>query len=211
MAEPNQLSKSCIACGEEKSLSAFLQISGPQGTTYGNVCAQCRGSELDKKVTIPLEEGESETSSSPKLTLTIDAKVKVHVDQVNKQKNQQKSEQNVSERKKGEKITDDKTKRSELIEKLEKEHRTKYIEVKQSFLSHRGQSQTPEIMQKREALTKAIFLQQQNSEKKVKNEEAQLQHEQKLGSTDLSATAIDPRELKYQGEFLNRLKFMGGR
>lgn len=36
------LSKTCSVCGLQKSLSAFLELTGSQGTTYGNVCSACR-------------------------------------------------------------------------------------------------------------------------------------------------------------------------
>lgn len=48
MGKPsNPLYKTCSSCGLQKPLSAFLQLSGTKGTTYGNVCASCRKSESE--------------------------------------------------------------------------------------------------------------------------------------------------------------------
>jgi hypothetical protein len=64
----NQLSKTCINCGLQKPLTAYLQIAGAEGSTYGNICSTCRGSGLGKKVTLPVMEDTSSSSSSTGLT-----------------------------------------------------------------------------------------------------------------------------------------------
>ena len=43
MSKPNlSLTKTCSSCGQQKPLSAFLQLAGAKGSMYGNICASCR-------------------------------------------------------------------------------------------------------------------------------------------------------------------------
>ena len=49
MSNPNlSLMKTCSSCGKQKPLSAFLQLSGKEGATYGNVCSICRKTAIEK-------------------------------------------------------------------------------------------------------------------------------------------------------------------
>lgn len=68
----NSLSKTCAICGLPKPLSAFLQLAGPQGTVYGNICAHCRKAQANQP---PTPEPEDRTRSST--GFKIDAKAKV--------------------------------------------------------------------------------------------------------------------------------------
>ncbi len=70
------LTKTCMNCGQQKALSAFLEMSGTEGTAYGNICSTCRKTTLDelerRKKTDA--EGSTTTESGHK----IDTKAKVH-------------------------------------------------------------------------------------------------------------------------------------
>lgn len=46
--QPPILKKTCANCGLQKPLTAFLQLSEPHGTGYGNVCADCRKRDTEE-------------------------------------------------------------------------------------------------------------------------------------------------------------------
>ena len=58
----SNLTKTCSGCGLQKPLTAFLEVAGPQGASYGNLCADCRKAQMDKAVAAPKEPEESTTS-----------------------------------------------------------------------------------------------------------------------------------------------------
>lgn len=66
------LFKTCSACGQQKPLSAFLQMTGPNGTTYGTICTDCRKANADK---LPAQEQDETTTSNT--GLKVDSKAKV--------------------------------------------------------------------------------------------------------------------------------------
>lgn len=50
MSNTNQhLTKNCISCGQQKPLTAFLELTSDKGTQYGNVCSSCRRAHLEKE------------------------------------------------------------------------------------------------------------------------------------------------------------------
>ena len=68
MTNLKKLTRTCSACGIEKPLSAFLQISGTQGTLYGAICATCRSAGITgKKPTTSLDEGTTSASSGSRI------------------------------------------------------------------------------------------------------------------------------------------------
>src|ERR1700722_17983588 len=101
----NQLSKTCVSCGLQKPLTAFLQISGPEGSSYGNVCSTCRGSGLGRKIVIPAVEEEHSTSSTG---LKIDAKAKQQIEREKKRKSEEKNVLEHKEEQKHEKESQEK-------------------------------------------------------------------------------------------------------
>ena len=130
MSNPNfSLTKTCTNCGLQKPLSAFLQISGKEGSTYGNICSTCRKGVLDKpKFSTPEE---STTSDSG---LKIDSKAKVHADIEKMQQRERVEDLYTEERKKDEKQNLERTQKKEGIVKDEKKHH-------QSFLDKRSSSE----------------------------------------------------------------------
>lgn len=76
MDNPNiSLTKICTTCGQRKPLSAFLQLAGQQGSTYGNVCATCR-----KTTVTTAKEPEESTTSTTGFKIDSKTKVKGEVD-----------------------------------------------------------------------------------------------------------------------------------
>lgn len=130
MGKPN-LTKTCSNCGLQKPLSAFLQLAGSQGTTYGNICADCRKAKAGQKAETPKQPEESTSSSSG---LKIDSKAKVHREITDKKQHQDIEELYEEEREKLEEKKEKLTQKAEIKEKDEKEHRKSYLE-KSSFLT----------------------------------------------------------------------------
>lgn len=137
----NQLSKTCINCNLQKPLTAYLQITGPQGSSYGNICSTCRGSGLAKKVTLPVNE---DTGSSSSTGLKIDAKAKVHADLEKKAVLEKRHDEDKKEREKLDLKNEDLENRKILKQELEDKHRKEFIEPNKakSFLDY--QSKKPE-------------------------------------------------------------------
>src|SRR5687768_6217023 len=65
------LTKICQSCGEKKPLTAFLQLTDAKSTTYGNICAACRKTDIERK---KAQEKENTTSTTG---VKIDSKTKV--------------------------------------------------------------------------------------------------------------------------------------
>ncbi len=119
------LTKICRSCGQQKPLSAFLQLGAPRNTTYGNICADCR--KTAPKINTPKESDEASTSTTGH---RIDSKAKVHAEIDKRQQRKDKEESDHQLYIKGE------TTRSEKSEKLtdtarsEKKHRDRNFFVK---------------------------------------------------------------------------------
>lgn len=123
------LTKTCISCGLQKPLSAFLQISGSQGATYGNTCSSCRKTNIEK-VETPKEPEESTTSTTG---VKIDSKTKVKAEFDKREYRKQVEEDYFEERdKKDEKLTH-RVQKNENISQDEKKHRKSFLE-KRPFL-----------------------------------------------------------------------------
>lgn len=137
MAE-NTLHKTCISCGLQKPITAFLQISGPNGTIYGNACSTCRGSGAGKVISIPDHNSDDERSGST--GIVIDAKTKTYIENEKKQKTQRIKDGRLKEREKLENDVEEKFDRKSLIEEAEDKHRKEYIEPKkkEGFLSYQS-------------------------------------------------------------------------
>jgi hypothetical protein len=76
LEHPN-LTKTCSACGMQKSLSAFLEASGPQGTTYGSICSACRKTGMDNPSDAKADDEGAPTEFTHKLKHKMDAKSKI--------------------------------------------------------------------------------------------------------------------------------------
>lgn len=71
----SSLTKICSSCGQRKPISAFLQLAGPLGSTYGNICSSCRKSAGENEQIKEKEEGTTSTTG-----FKIDSKSKTHED-----------------------------------------------------------------------------------------------------------------------------------
>jgi hypothetical protein len=206
-----QLGKTCVACGLQKPMTAFLQITGPEGSSYGNVCSTCRGSGLGKKITIAPVEDEHSSSSTG---LKIDAKAKQHLDRMKKLKADEKEVKEQKEEQKHEKELHEKLERKEIKAEEEKNHRINFIEAKKdSFLNYKSKpavSLPPKTAQQRAndqhiALDKVAQIDLTNKEEGAKAENI-------AKNINLSTSFVDTAtgEIKYQSpEFLKMRAWLG--
>ena len=213
MTSQIQLNKTCINCGLQKQISAFLQISGPEGTSYGNICSTCRGSGLGKAVVIPEKEDERQSSSST--GLKIDAKSKVHIDVEKKQRIQNESELDIKEAKKKELTQDELLERKDKNKESEQKHRQAYIEPKkkEGFLNYQSKkpAQQPITAPEKEAVIKKTVQDQHGILESLQKEDTQ-KHDEKSKGIDLLNMDVDlsqPLEKFRSAEFMKAAKAQG--
>ncbi|MBV9575646.1 MAG: hypothetical protein JO149_03385 [Gammaproteobacteria bacterium] len=72
MVKPTTPTKTCSNCGQQKPLTAFLQLTAAEGRGYGNICATCRKTTEGSTAT-----EQDDKSDSSKTGHRIDAKAKV--------------------------------------------------------------------------------------------------------------------------------------
>jgi hypothetical protein len=211
----NQLSKTCAACGLQKPLSAFLQISGPEGTSYGNVCSTCRGSQAGKKIVIPAAEEEHSSSSTG---LKIDAKAKIAIDRDKKKAVDEKKVLDKQEEVKRETIAEEKDQKITNKATAEKEHR-EFIEAKKSsFLDYKSKP-APTTLPPRttqEVIAAQVVVQEANAAANTNLDSKNLTDtnmaENRAKGIDLSVPFVDTvtGEIKYQSaEFLKAKAWLG--
>ncbi|MDR3476647.1 MAG: hypothetical protein P4M14_01280 [Gammaproteobacteria bacterium] len=191
MIKQNLLAKTCIACGLQKPISAFLQISGPQGTSYGNICSTCRGSGMDKKVIIEQAE---DSGSGTSIGLKIDSKAKVQIDRDKQALAEHKKELDLTEQEKQLATTEDKTERKEAKEDAEKKHRANYIEPKKtdSFFAKKVDTKVPLLhsLQEKQSTEHRTSV-EHVAKKETQHKEAAVKQDAKDKGLDLSDIATD--------------------
>jgi len=122
------LTKICNSCGQQRPLSAFLQLTGPQGTTYGNTCAPCRKANLEK----PQSPKEPEEKTSSTTGVKIDSKTKVKGEIDKRAQRKQIEDQYFKDREKQSEKQTQQTQKIQHVAQGEKKHRS-FLE-KRSFL-----------------------------------------------------------------------------
>lgn len=188
----NNLTRVCPSCGLEKPLSAFLQITGRQGTTYGTLCASCRSMGMKEKASATPDDERTGTSSG----MRIGAKERLEIEKKQKLDLTERQQRQEKEIKKREQIQVNELDRLEEKEKIERFHRETYIEEKkkQSFLNYQSKQnpiRTQSVLgQKKDELRQ--FNQQKESDEKLQKVEAlkledKAKEELKKTTLDLSA------------------------
>jgi hypothetical protein len=180
----NQLSKVCINCSLQKPLTAYLQITGPQGSTYGNICSTCRGSGLGKKVVIPVHEDTGSSSSST--GLKIDAKAKLQADLEKKEVLEKRREEDKIEREELEKKNTAQEERKNAKLEQEDKHRKEFIEPNKAKSYIDYQNKSPE--------DKIAGLEKRNMEEIMQHTEENKVENRIKGFDDLTVTRIDPTQ-----------------
>lgn len=132
MEKQNRLTRHCNACGIEKPLSAFLQVSGAQGTSYGDICSTCR-SLPPKEKPASIEEEPDNTDSG----FRIGGKERVRVEKEQVRQFKDTKEKQTQDTKRREKITLTKFEEQDTKGKTEKEHRETYLDRKRDYLDYK--------------------------------------------------------------------------
>lgn len=185
-----KLIKICSSCGEKKPLSAFLQLTTTEGTTYGNICTDCRKSGLDKS------KKEQEESTRGDTGFKIDTKARVAGEIDKKKAKQQTEELYHEEREKKEETSTQKKEQTKHIAAREKEHRS----WKNAFISTAIKSKNqmdvspPDVTQKAEQATI-----QQTREEAVKTQA--VKEEQQLKTIDTSLGSFLPSQTGFQQKY----------
>ncbi len=190
MKTSTQLTRICAVCGIQKPLSAFLQISGAHGTTYGTVCATCRSAGLKEKTAAPIEDERSPTGAGTR----IGAKEKVFMEKEQIRQAKDVKELHKKEIKERDELETKKFESIQAREKAEKEHRKNYLETKkqQGFL---GRTTTPVSAEKTPVhQDETAYVAEAQKQEEVSKQE------QRATSIDTTAPFITTQtgEIKYQ-------------
>jgi hypothetical protein len=127
MKDRTQMTRTCIACGIEKPLAAFLEISSTHGTRYGSLCATCRGAGITEKKPNKAEEDQSTSATSG---TRIGLKERVFIEQTQNKLIDRAKQQRIEQLNKRDTLQEEKKAKTNLKEKSEKDHRTTYLDVK---------------------------------------------------------------------------------
>ena len=128
---PPSLTKTCISCGIEKPLSAFLELSGEHSGSYGSICGTCR-KENQTKAKPKETEGGSRSSSGEK----IDSKAKIAGDIDKKESLVRKEEEYFEERDENALIENIEIDKKGETSKNERKHRETFLGTS-SFLDRK--------------------------------------------------------------------------
>lgn len=159
--------RTCLACGLDKPLAAFLQLTGKQGTMYGNICSACRSKSK------PSELHDNDEQGSGASGLRIDSKTKVQQERDKKSFQQKRKELNLEELQKKEEDFLIKDEKKELKQKTEREHREEFIETKQKS-KPRTETRTSDSLNKipqEELEKKSMFEQTETREKNLNTQQ----------------------------------------
>lgn len=204
MKKNQKITRTCLACGLEKSLAAFLQITGTQGTVYGNICSTCRSTSAREKLTKPeIDEGTRGSSG-----LKIDSNTRLRMEQIQQEKEQKKHDDKLEHFEKKDQQASEKLTKTEAHDKAQRDHR-KDIERKHKtgFLYHtekKKAQQTPSTVLDSE---KASIAENQRGAD-AQNLENARSEEAKLTTVDTSTLFLDSQfgELKFQSEIFKGFK-----
>lgn len=212
MANQPRLTRTCSACGLEKPLAAFLQISGRQGTNYGAVCASCRAIGRTAKQTTPISDEGSTTETTDK---RIGAKEKVYLEQEKTRQLKDLKELYLKAAKKRDEEVITKIEQIDTKEKAEKEHRKFYIETKQKqgFLAQRrpiDPSSADGIAERnaKQQLENARNLTENQNKVEVQKQEDIIKQELQITSLDLSVPYVagQTNQLRFQTDTFLKFK-----
>ncbi|GEM_PF-2583046 len=194
--------RTCLACGLEKPIAAFLQISGAQGTVYGNICSTCRGATARAKKIIG--KGDEDEVGRGSSGVRIDAKTRLRTEV--KQKKEEKLAVEIHEKGLEKRETAD-LKKTDLTEKKQKEelfHRKDYIETKkrEGFLG------TPPAEKPAQQRTPSFMSDMQKTLETKRNVEAAIEQEAKLTTVDTKQLYLDPQfaEIRFQSVIFKQFK-----
>lgn len=141
MTQKESLQRTCTSCGLLKPLSAFLYLTD-KGTTYGTLCATCRGIQARNP------KNEDEDVSRRTTGSRIGSQEKVQIEKTTQQRIEKKTEEHIKEAKKREFKLTTQEERNTQTKLEEKKHLTEYI-----FLSANRNKKPPPSTQEKPAQT----------------------------------------------------------
>lgn len=211
MTKHTPFTRTCAVCGIEKSLAAFLQISGKQGTNYGAVCASCRSAGRTTKSDAELHtEEDSTTATTDK---RIGSKEKVFSEQEKKRYLKDLKESRIKEAKKRDEEALEKTEQTDIKEKSEKDHRKFYLETKQGFLGQRkpfDPSSTDNIAERdaKQQLERARSVLENQNKIEIQKQEDIIKQEFQITSLDFSKPFVagQTNQLRFQTDTFLKFK-----
>lgn len=199
MTKTTKLTRTCLACGLEKPLAAFLQITGTQGTVYGNVCSSCRSTSAKAKKNIPTIEDDARGATG----ITIDSKARIRMEQLHAEMDQKKETEKIAHLDKREKMILEKALKTQNKEQAEKHHREGYIEDKEKIKFTKSIEKKPE----KKPLDRSFISNHQHVLETHMIEES-LKQEINLVNVDTSQLFLDSQfgEIKFQSEVFKSFK-----
>jgi hypothetical protein len=120
------MTRICSACGIEKPLAAFLEISSTHGTRYGIYCSACRGSGLAEKKNKNEEDPGTLSTTGNRIGL----KERSFIEREQKKKIDIEKTERIEQLAKRDATTQEKTDKTIQKENLEKDHRRTYLDLK---------------------------------------------------------------------------------
>lgn len=149
-AQPN-MTKTCVNCGQQKPLSAFLEMSGTQGTAYGSVCSACRKTALE--AVERRKKTDSEGSTTSETGHKIDSKSKIHGEIDRREQRERIDEDYHEERKLDEVSADEKQEIKQQAEVGQKKHREEFLKKRTVLSGDKKAGAAPGFLQKQQVET----------------------------------------------------------
>jgi hypothetical protein len=162
----SNLTKTCSSCGLQKPFSAFLQLAGPQGATYGNLCASCRKTNMDKAAAS--KEGEESTTSTTGHRIGTKERIQAEID--NKERFKKTEERYHEDRDKNAERQAEQHERKVDITAKEEQHRADYLQ-KHTYSQTTIRTESQRITEARQKALEQAVKQAQNIEHAEKQDE----------------------------------------
>jgi hypothetical protein len=208
----NPLIRTCNACGIEKPLSAFLQLGGVQGASYGNICAACRGAGKAEKTAFGITSEEGSTTPSG---IGIRGKEKLFINAKIQQQIHSLKELYKKEDVKKQAVKDNKAERVHTKEKSERQHRESYITTPKTPVSQGKELSVRQQQTKKTIIARGVTEHQRVLGVKSKENAETItrikKEERRKTTTDFNNLfhAIEPGKIEMQGELKRFFTWLG--
>lgn len=192
-----QLTRICTACGLEKPLTAFLYLTARSGTTYGSICATCRGKGITEATKKPAVEDEK---APPAYSFQLGVKQLAEIELQRKRDREDRQEKQEAESKKQEELLHSKAESTEIKEDADKLRREVWLQDKQRqrFLDYQSKenpfSARALLEQKKgHHFMESLILEEKRRAIDTNQKTEAMQREERKSGVDLSgAPVVDP-------------------
>lgn len=196
---PN-LTKTCVNCGQQKPLSAFLEMSSTHGASYGNVCAACRKTVQERR-----KKTEAEGSTTSETGHKIDSKTKIHEAADKREKFHQTQEEYYKERDLKDEVSDKVTEKKQITAHKEKKHREDFLhkpvkvdDKKSAAAIAAGKAHSAEIISRTAQQQEAVAQQAHG----VKEENKKTQHDFSIPHQGQQVAG----QIRFQGQIFQQFR-----